>query len=70
LLSAFGVVPGLLAGAWLSRVLESRLYGVGRLDGGTYVIGAVTLLVVVLVASWLPARRAMRVEPTVALRHE
>lgn len=70
LLSAFGLVPGLLAGAWLSRVLESRLYGIGRLDGGTYVIGAATLLVVVLFASWLPARRAMRVEPTIALRHE
>jgi hypothetical protein len=68
--SLAGLLPGLLAAAWLSRVLESRLYGIGRLDPGTYILGSATLLFVVLVASWLPARRAMRVEPTVALRHE
>jgi predicted permease len=66
--SLAGLLPGLLAAAWLSRVLESRLYGIGRLDPGTYILGSATLLFVVLVASWLPARRAMRVEPTIALR--
>lgn len=68
--SIAGLLPGLLAAAWLSSFLESRLYGVGRLDPGTYILGSATLLLVVLVASWLPARRAMRVDPTVALRQD
>jgi ABC-type lipoprotein release transport system permease subunit len=68
--SLAGLLPGLMAAASLSRVLESRLYGIGRLDPGTYILGAATLLFVVIVASWLPARRAMRVEPTVALRQD
>jgi putative ABC transport system permease protein len=46
------------------------LYGVSRTDTLTYTCAAVLLIVVAVAASWLPARRAMRVDPMVALRHE
>ena len=46
------------------------LYGVSRTDSLTYSLAALLLTSVVLVASWLPARRAMRVDPVVALRYE
>jgi predicted permease len=46
------------------------LYGVSRTDSLTYGLAAALLIGVVLVASWAPARRAMRVDPMVALRHE
>jgi putative ABC transport system permease protein len=60
-----------LAGAFLAaRFVSSLLYGVGSADPMT--IGSVSLLflLVALLASWLPARRATRVDPMVALRHE
>jgi predicted permease len=46
------------------------LYGVSRTDGLTFGLAAALLACVVLAASWVPARRAMRVDPMVALRHE
>jgi len=46
------------------------LYGVSRTDSLTYLSAAALLITVVLAASWAPARRAMRVDPMVALRHE
>jgi putative ABC transport system permease protein len=46
------------------------LYGVSRTDTLTYTCAAMLLIVVAVAASWLPARRAMRVDPMVALRHE
>ena len=46
------------------------LYGVSRTDSLTYLLAAALLTGVVIVASWAPARRAMRVDPMVALRHE
>jgi predicted permease len=46
------------------------LYGVSRTDSLTYLLAAALLTGVVVVASWAPARRAMRVDPMVALRHE
>ena len=46
------------------------LYGVSRTDSLTYLLTAALLTNVVLAASWAPARRAMRVDPMVALRHE
>jgi len=60
-----------LAGAWvLSRVLTSQLYEVSARDPLTYVIVAAVLGGVALVASYLPARRAIRVDPMSALRAE
>jgi putative ABC transport system permease protein len=50
--------------------MSSLLYGVGAADLSTYVFVALLLIVVAITASYLPARRAMRVDPVVALRYE
>jgi putative ABC transport system permease protein len=65
-----GLVLG-LAGAWmLSRVLTSQLYGVSAKDPITYLAVALLLGGVALTASYLPARRAVRVDPMASLRAE
>ncbi len=67
-------VPGTLlglAGAWVgSRLMQSLLFGVTATDGVTYLAGAALLLLAAVVACWIPARRATRVNPTDALRAE
>jgi len=69
-LTALGVAIG-LAGAFLvARFLSSLLFGVGTHDPLTFLGVALLLIVVAVVASYLPARRAMRVNPIVALRYE
>jgi putative ABC transport system permease protein len=65
-----GLVAGLL-GAWvLSRVLASQLFGISAQDPLTYASVAVMLGLVALAATWLPARRATRVDPMISLRSE
>ena len=68
------VIPGIVAGAFLAAglavVLRSLLYGVGAADIPSYVGAAVVLLGVSVVASWIPARRATRVDPLIAIRAE
>jgi putative ABC transport system permease protein len=67
-LGIIGILFGLL-GAWTSgKLLESRIWGVEARDPGTLLIAAGLLLVTALVASWLPARRAGRVDPLDTLR--
>jgi putative ABC transport system permease protein len=69
-LVGIGLLIG-LTGAWLlSRVLTSQLYGVSARDPLTYVAVAVVLGVVALAASYLPARRALQVDPMTSLRSE
>jgi putative ABC transport system permease protein len=69
-LTTLGVAIG-LAGAFLvARFLSSLLFGVGTHDPLTFLGVALLLIVVAVVASYLPARRAMRVNPIVALRYE
>jgi putative ABC transport system permease protein len=69
-LALLGVAIGLAGGLLLTRLMASLLYGVGSSDPATYAGVAILLLVVALAASFLPARRAMRMDPAIALRHE
>jgi putative ABC transport system permease protein len=70
LLTSSGITIG-LAGAWLlSRFLAAVLYGVAPTDPLTFAGVAGALAVAALLASWLPAMRAARVDPVVALRAE
>lgn len=60
-----------LGGAWfLSRFLREQVYGVSATDPVTFVVVPLVLLLVALVANWLPALRATRVDPLEALRYE
>jgi putative ABC transport system permease protein len=53
-----------------SRILTGLLYGVGPRDPATLAAVAVSLMAVAIIACWIPARRALRVDPTTALRYE
>lgn len=65
-----GLALGML-GAWaLSRVLASLLYGVGTHDVATFLAAPLTLIVPAVIATLVPARRAMRVDPTEVMRAE
>lgn len=69
-LAAVGLSVGLIAALGLARFLKSQLFGVGSYDPITFLLSIAVLLVVALIACYLPARRAMRVDPMVALRYE
>lgn len=69
-LTALGIGVGLFAALGVSRLLTSVLFGVKHTNPATYAIVAVVLLTTAAIASYLPARRAMRVDPVVALRGE
>jgi putative ABC transport system permease protein len=65
-----GVILGVVAGLVSSRVLRTLLFEVQPTDPRTFVLVALTLVLVALFASYLPVRRATRVDPMIALRYE
>jgi hypothetical protein len=69
-LGATGLVIGLAGSVASARVLRGLLYGVEPWDPVSYVAAAATLVMVVVVAGWIPARRAARVSPMEALRSD
>ena len=69
-LTIIGVVLGLAASFALTRFLRSMLLGVTSTDALTFSSVAILLCAVALFACFIPARRAMRVDPNVALRYE
>jgi predicted permease len=69
-LAALGVAIGIAASFVITRLLSSLLFGVSATDPITFVGVAVLLCLVALLASYIPARRAMRLDPTTALRYE
>jgi putative ABC transport system permease protein len=70
LLTVFGVVIGLGAAFALTRLLSGLLFGVGAVDLSTFTTISFLLVIVSLLACYLPARRAMRIDPLQALRYE
>jgi putative ABC transport system permease protein len=65
-----GAAFGLALAGWASRYLGSQVYGVTATDPVTFLVVPILLLLVALVANWLPALRATRVDPLEALRYE
>jgi putative ABC transport system permease protein len=70
LLTLIGLAAGLPTALGLTRFLKSLLYGVNPNDATTFVLVALVLGSVALLACYIPARRATKVDPIVALRHE
>jgi ABC-type antimicrobial peptide transport system permease subunit len=69
-LTALALATGLLVAMALSRVVSSLLFGVSATDAGTFVAAALVVGIAGLTACWIPARRAVRVSPVVAMRGE
>ena len=69
-LTVMGLIIGVAGSLAMTRLLASLLFGVEARDPLTMVAAAVTLILVSLMACYIPARRATRVDPTVSLRHE
>ena len=69
-LSASGVIVGLLGAFALTRLLRSQIFGVGITDPFTFLAAILILIAIALIASYVPARRAARVDPMKSLRNE
>jgi putative ABC transport system permease protein len=69
-MAAVGLTVGILGGFALTRLMTKLLFGVAPTDPFTFATVVLLMMAVVLLASWIPARRAMRVNPIIALRYE
>ena len=69
-LVAAGIILGVAGAIAVTRYLEGMLFGLAALDPATYAVVAIGFAIVALLASYVPAWRATRVDPLVALRHE
>lgn len=65
-----GVTTGAVAAKMLTGLANTFLFGLGPDDPGVFIVAGIILASVAVVAGWLPAQRASRVDPLVALRHE
>ncbi|MFB3110661.1 MAG: FtsX-like permease family protein, partial [Gemmatimonadales bacterium] len=69
-LTGIGLVAGLIGSLWATRLMQSLLVEVPATDIATYAAMAAVFIVVAIIASWAPARRATRIDPVAALREE
>ena len=67
-LVTIGLVIGLAGAVLFARLIQTQLYGVSPTDPMTFAGAALVLIVVAMMAAWLPARRAARIDPSLALR--
>jgi ABC-type antimicrobial peptide transport system permease subunit len=67
-LVTIGLAIGLAGAVFFARLIQTQLYGVSPTDPATFTGAALLLIVVAMIAAWLPARRAARIDPSLALR--
>ena len=66
----FGLMSGTVLAVGASRLLRGVLYGLSAIDAVSFAVASLLFLAIALAASWLPSRRAMRIDPLVALRDQ